>query len=162
VPIWVHDEVIRDNLIVNNRTAQVQGWFDIATERHWPKVMQTGKVEAGKAKDDWAAGYQAKKDGVPAGLSLEDLKITFEGNIYAFLPNQPFFIWGANWKRKQAFNDIPSLIQALGFENQRNQMIPPLPMDAATCDFRLPGDLFKAVNRVYPRGKIPDCVLGVR
>ena len=31
VPVWNHDEVIRDNLIANNRTAQVQGWFDIAT-----------------------------------------------------------------------------------------------------------------------------------
>ena len=56
VPIWNHDEVVRDNLVVNNRTAQVQGWFDIATERHWPRVMQTGEAGTGRAKADLAAG----------------------------------------------------------------------------------------------------------
>jgi hypothetical protein len=162
VAIWNHDEMIRDNIIANNVTAQVQGWFDIATERHWPKAMQTGKVEGGKAKEDWAAGYRAKKDGVPSGLSLEDLKITFQGNCYALTPNQPFFIWGANWKRKQEFKDLPSLTQALGFEDQRSRMLPPLPVDMAKRDFRLPSDLFKMMEHTYPQGKVPDCVLGVR
>lgn len=160
-PIWNHDEVIRDNLILNNRTAQVQGWFDIATERHWPKAMQTGKVEGGKAMEDWAAGYQAPKDGVPAGLSLEELKITFQGNIYALEPSQPFFIWGANWKRKQEFKDLPSLTKALGFEDQRSRILPPLPVDMAKRDFRLPKDHPAIAAGAYPQGKVPDCVLGV-
>ena len=120
VPVWNHDEVIRDNLFVNNRTAQVQGWFDIATDRHWPKAMQTGTVEQRKVRKD----APARPDLVPPGLALEDLKIAFHGNIYAFLPEQPFFVWGANWKRKQKFTDLPDLTEALGFEDKDSRLLP--------------------------------------
>lgn len=162
VPVWNHDEMIRNNLIVNNHSAQVQGWFDIATERHWPKAMQTGQVETGKAKENDAADYQARTDGVPVGLSLEDLKITFRGNFYALKPNQPFFVWGTNWKRKQAFKDLPSLTQAIGFEDPHSRILPSLTLDVANLDFRLPEDHPAITAGVYPQGKVPDCVLGVR
>ena len=161
-PVWVHDEVIRDNLIGQNRTAQVQGWFDIATQRHWPKAMQTAKVESGKPKTDVAAGFQARKDGVPPGLSLEDLKITFAGNFYALQSDQPLFIWGANWKRKQRFDDLAGLTKILGFEDPRSRTLPPLPVDVAGRDLRLPKDIFAVVERAYPQGPIPDCLLGAR
>jgi hypothetical protein len=161
-PIWNHDEVIRDNIILNNRTAQVQGWFDIATERHWPKAKQPTQAKGGKAKEDLAAGYQAGTDGVPAGLGLEDLRIVFQGNNYARNRNQPFFIWGANWKRTQEFKDLPSLNRSLGFEDARGRMLSGFPVDLARRDFRLPRDLFEAVKHAYPQGKIPDCTLGVR
>jgi len=162
VPVWNHDEMIRDNLIAQNLTAQVQGWFDIPTERHWPKAMQTCKAQGGKAKGDLAAGYQAQKDSVPTGLSLEDLRITFQGNIYALDPNQPFFIWGANWERNQKFKDLPSLTKALGFEDQRSRMLPALPMDVVNRDFRLLKDHPAVAAGAYPQGNVPDCVLGVR
>jgi len=162
VPVWNHDEIIQDNLIAQNVTAQVQGWFDIATERHWPKAMQTGKTGGGKAGADVAAGYQARKDLVPPGLALEDLKITFRGNIYALNPSQPFFIWGANWKRKQGFNGLETLSDALGFENSRSRIISALPMDVAQRDFRLPKDHPAIAAGAYPQGHVPDCVLGVR
>ena len=160
VPIWNHDVVIRDNLILNNRTTQVQGWFDIATERHWPKAMQTGRREGGKAKEDVAAGYQAKEDGVPAGLGLEDLKLPFQGNIYSLGASQPFFIWGANWKRKQEFKDLPSLTQVLGFEDHRSRILPPVPMDLAQRDFRVPKDLWTLIQHAYPKGEVPGVKLG--
>ncbi len=153
--------MIRNNLIVNNRNAQVQGWFDITTERHWPKTMQTGQVTGGAAKGDWAAGYQARKDGVPAGLSLEDLKITFQDNVYAHDPNQTFFIWGADWKRKQEFKDIPNLTKALGFEGQRSRMLPAFPVDVAKRDFRLSREFLALAQQAYPRGQVPDCALGI-
>ena len=162
VPIWNHDELIRDNLIAHNLTAQVQGWFDIGTERHWPKALQTGAVESSRAQADLAAGYQARKDEVPPGYTLEDLKITFQGNIYVLLPNQPFFIWGANWKRKQQFNDLPTLSNTLGFEDGRSRMLPPLTVDITQRDFRLPKDHPAITAGAYPQGKVPDCVLGVR
>lgn len=85
-----------------------------------------------------AAGYQAKEDGVPAGLSLEDLKLTFQGNIYSLEASQPFFIWGANWKRKQEFKDLPSLTQVLGFEDHRSRILPPVPVDMAKRDSACP------------------------
>lgn len=162
VPVWNHDEIIRDNLIAQNLTAQVQGWFDIDTERHWPKAMQTGKAEVGNAKQDLARGYQGRGDSIPAGLSLEDLKITFQGNFYALDPNQPFFIWGANWKRKQGFKDLPSVTKALGFEDQRSRVLPPLPVDVVKRDFRLLKDHPALAAGAYPRGNVPDCILGVR
>lgn len=161
VPIWNHDEVIHNNLIVNNHTAQVQGWFDIATERHWPKAIQTGHVAGGAAKDDWAAGYQSRRDGVPAGLSLEDLKITLQDNVYAHDPNQPLFIWGANWKRKQEFKDLPSLARALGFEGQRSRLLPAFPVDLAKRDFRLSREFLALARHAYPQGQVPDCALGI-
>ena len=153
--------MIRDNLIVHNRTAQVQGWFDIAGQRHWPKALQTSQAAGGTAKEDWAAGYQARKDGVPAGLTLEDLKITFQDNVYALDPKQPFFIWGANWKRKQEFKDIPSLTQALGFEGENSRMLAEFPVNVAQRDFRLPRTLLTLVQHAYPQGQVPDCVLGI-
>jgi len=165
VPVWNHDEVVRNNLFVSNRTAQVQGWFDINPERHWPRALQAGKVpegKEGKAHDDWAAGYQARKNGVPPGLTLEDLKISFQGNIYALEPNGPFFIWGTDWKRKEAFKDLPSLTRRLGFEDSRSALVPPVLFDSAQHDFRLPRDHPAITAGVYPQGKVPDCVLGMR
>jgi hypothetical protein len=161
VPVWNHDEVVRNNLLVNNHSAEVQGWFDIGTERHWPKAMQTGRGDKSKAREDVAAGYQARADGVPAGLSLEDLKITFQDNLYAHVPNQPFFIWGVDWKPKKMFKDIPSLIAALGFETQASQMLSAFQVDAAKRDFRLSKEFLEVVKQAYPQGKVPDCVMGI-
>lgn len=161
VAIWNHDELVRDNLIVNNRSGQVQGWFDIGTERHWPKAMQTGKGNTTKARDDVAAGYQARMDGVPAGLSLEDLKIRFLDNIYAVATNQPFFLWGVDWKPKKEFKDLPNLIRALGFETLRSQMLSSFPVNSEQRDFRLPKALFEIMKAAYPQGRIPDCAMGV-
>ena len=162
VAVWNHDEVVRDNLILNNRSAQVQGWFDIATERCWPLAMQTGKVKGGGAKDDVAADHLAKQDGVPAGLTLEKLEITFQGNLYAVAPNQRLFIWGANWKRHQEFKDLLILSRTLGFEGQRSRILTPLPLDMTARDFRLPAELLRNVKVCYPQGRVPGCVLGAR
>ncbi len=161
VAVWNHDEVVRNNLLVNNHSAEVQGWFDIDTERHWPKAMQTGKGDAKKAREDVAAGYQAKTDGVPAGLSLEDLKITFQDNVYAHTANQPFFIWGVDWKPRKMFKDVPSLIAALGFETQSSQMLSSFLVDVAKRDFRLPKEFLEIVKQAYPQGKVPDCAMGI-
>ncbi len=162
VPVWNHDEVIRHNLIANNHTAQVQGWFDIATERHWPKALQQRQAGGGQAGDDLAAAYKTLHDGVPPGLCLEELKLVFQGNIYALKPSQPFFIWGADWKRKQAFDNLPNLSQMLGFEDAQSKLLQQVPLDATRRDFRLSSDLLALVKPAYPQGNVPDCVLGVR
>jgi len=54
------------------------------------------------------------------------------------------------------------LTQALGLEDQRSQIIPPLPMDVDKRDFRLPRDVMKLVEPTYPQGQVPDCLLGPR
>jgi len=162
VAVWNHDEAVRDNMILNNRSAQVQGWFDIATERCWPLAMQAGKVKGGSAKDDMAADHLAKQDGVPADLTLEKLEITFQGNLYAVAPNQRLFIWGANWKRHQEFKDLLILSRTLGFEGQRSRILLSLPMDMSARDFRLPAVLLRNVKDCYPQGRVSGCVLGAR
>lgn len=162
-PIWIHDEVVRLNLIADNAVGQVQGWFDIATERHWPRALQSGAGgDNERAADDVAAPYQARKDGVPPGLALEDLNLVFNANCYAVQPGQPFFIWGANWKRKQAFAEVASVRAALGLEDARSQFVSTAGLDIARRDFRLPRDHPALQLGAYPRGPVPDCRLGVR
>ena len=118
-------------------------------------------MKAARPKKIGQPDYQARKDGVPAGLSLEDLKITFQGNVYALDPKQPLFIWGANWKRKQEFKDIASLNKTLRFEGQESRILPAFPVDLAKRDFRFPGELLTRVQHAYPRGRTPDCLLGI-
>jgi hypothetical protein len=121
--------------------------------------MQTGTVEERKARK----GAPARPDLVPPGLVLEDLKIAFHGNVYAFLPGQPCFVWGANWKRKQKFTDLPDLTRTLGFEDQESRDLPAFwAADSASRDFRLPQDLSSVAKRAYPWGTVPDCLLGHR
>ena len=72
------------------------------------------------------------------------------------------FIWDADWKRKQKFTDLPNLIKVLGFEDQSSRILPAIATDMAARDFRLPQELFDTVERAYPRGSVPDCLLGVR
>ena len=74
---------------------------------------------------------------------------------------QRFFIWGADWKRKQEFKDLPSLTMTLGFEGQKSRMLPALPVDIAKRDFRLPRELLTLVQHAYPQGQVPDCLLGI-
>jgi len=47
--------------------------------------------------------------------------------------------------------------QALGFEDTHSRILPPLPVDEAKRDFRLPLDHPAITAGVYPVGKIPDC-----
>lgn len=124
--------------------------------------MQTGKSRGGKAKADLAADYQARKDGASPGLGLEDLRIIFRGNIYALERDQPFFIWGADWERKREFKDFASLNEELGFEDHHQRLLPTLPVDVAKRDFRLSRDHPAIAAGAYPRGKVPDCILGLR
>jgi hypothetical protein len=44
VPIWNHDEVIRDNVLAYNVSSQVAGWFDVADERCWPNRVTDLKL----------------------------------------------------------------------------------------------------------------------
>ncbi len=80
--MWNHDQIVRHNVVAHNRDAQVWGWFDIADERHWPKAMQSEQA---------------------GDLSLEELRLTFENNLYCPASGQGLFHWGVSWKQHKKY-----------------------------------------------------------
>jgi len=84
-PVWNHDELIRHNLIVRNRDAQVWGWFDVNDNRHWPvgSPAKNGHVKAVTAQPEVIAGAYAANnlEGQPQGLTLEKQGLRFEHNV---------------------------------------------------------------------------------
>jgi len=99
-PIWNHDEVIRRNLLVFNRDAQVWGWFDMKDGRHWPARGAGTNAEVAIRPSGNADAYAATgNEGQPHGLTLEKLKLLFEDNVYFAGAGQGWFKWGVSWGR---------------------------------------------------------------
>jgi len=84
--IWNHEETIRHNIIVLNLDSQVWGWFDVNDGRAWPAEQGRGGPHGPtreNRKKDLSAAYVARgAQGQPTGLTLADLKIRFEENVY--------------------------------------------------------------------------------
>ncbi|MBI1390073.1 MAG: hypothetical protein GC154_16650 [bacterium] len=160
--VWNHDQIVRSNIIAYNRDAQTWGWFDISDERHWPRAMQENKTDGASAKDDRASEYK-DRDATkhPVGLSLEDLKIRFENNVYARLPGQELFNWGVTWKRNKRYASLDEVQQELNLE--RNSILSELDFSGDHAwDFRLPADSPVWAMEAYPRGEVPRVMLGKR
>ncbi len=161
VPVWNHDQIIRHNVIADNRDAQTWGWFDVTDERHWPAAMQEKKPDAGQAAQDQATAYGAKdKRGQPVGLSLKTLKFTFVGNLYTPADNGGLFHWGTSWRRNKAYPTLAAVRQKLGLE-QGSVVAPFTFADYLTRDFRVPAGSPALTMGCYPRGSVPDVQLGV-
>jgi hypothetical protein len=161
VPVWNHDETIRNNVIAYNRDAQSWGWFDINDERHWPAAMQEKKSEAGQATADNAKDYVAKTTaGQPVGLSLEKLKISFANNLYAPGDNGGLFNWGVQWKRNKKYAALDEVRRELSLE-QGSRVAPFIFRDYLARDFRVPAHSPALKMNCYPRGEVPGVRLGV-
>ena len=138
-PVWNHDEIVRNNVFAWNRDAQVWGWFDVPDERHWPKSMQTSQATS---------------------LSLEDLKLTFESNLYSPGPGQDLFNWGVTWKKNKRYDSLDevqkelSLAKGCKVAEFRTQ-------DYSSLDLRVPPDSPAMIMGCYPQGPIPSVRLGV-
>jgi hypothetical protein len=159
--IWNHDHVIRNNVLAYNRDAQTWGWFDISDGRHWPAALQEpGEKEKGRAAQDLAADYQAKDAaGAPTGLSLEKLKITFAGNLYAAQPWQGLFHWGVPWKRHKTYARLEDAQSELKLE-AGSRAAEFRFEDYLTRDFRVPADSPALKMGCYPTGDVPGVRLG--
>lgn len=145
-PIWTANQTIRNNVMADNRDAQVWGWFDVADGRHWPAAMQSPEEKQGDA-------------GEPAGLSLEKLKVAFEGNVYAAQPGRGLFNWGVAWKRHAKYADLERLRRELAIDTG-SVAEPFVYGDYPACDFRVPADSPAVKLGCYPRGEVPGALLG--
>ncbi|MHC4118178.1 MAG: right-handed parallel beta-helix repeat-containing protein [Planctomycetota bacterium] len=138
--IWNHHVTVRNNLLAYNRDAQVWGWFDIDDERHWPKSMQ-------------------KTANRKEGLSLNDLTLKFEGNLYRPGPGQGLFNWGVSWKRHEKYSDLDVVDRQLAFE--KGGRVGDIGLkDFRKLDLRVPAGSLALRMRCYPQGSIPGVRLG--
>jgi hypothetical protein len=119
-PVWNHDQLIRQNLIIYNREAQVWGWFDVKDNRHWPATNALPQQPPGSNRspsEDIAGAYTAKTNaGQPQGLTLELLHLRFEENVYFACPGQGWFAWGPTWGRHTAYNSLSEFQSSLGID----------------------------------------------
>jgi parallel beta-helix repeat protein len=163
-PVWNHDEVIRHNLLVFNRDAQVWAWFDVKDGRHWPAGKPADRKPDSAAlppPGDIAGPYAAKgSGGQPKELSLEKLRLRFESNIYFASPGQGGFNWGPSWARHKRYSTFAEFQSDLGVDRGSQELDPGF-ADVLQRDFRLTREMFVRVKECYPQGRVPEVQLGV-
>jgi hypothetical protein len=164
-PVWNHDQLIRRNLIVFNRDAQVGGWFDMKDNRHWPAGNQGASQQPGGATakpGDIAGPYAAKTaDGQPQELTLEKLRLRFENNVYYAAPGRGWFEWGPRWMRHKSYAGLGEFQSDLGID-RASQAIDPGFADLLQMDFRLRAETMALLKESYPQGPVPGVLLGER
>jgi hypothetical protein len=143
--IWNHDEQIRNNVIAYNREAQTRGWFGVSDQRHWPRKLQEANPQAAAAPI--------------AGVSLEALHFDLSHNVYARDDNQPLFVWGTNWLRHVDYSTIATIQSELNLE-KGSRLLPLTFHDFFKRDFRMSRQSPVFRMKCYPRGEVPDVVLG--
>jgi hypothetical protein len=163
-PVWNHDQLVRRNLIVFNRDAQVWGWFDVIDNRHWPARSAAAK-ETGTTPNarpgDIAGAYTAKtSDGQPEGLTLDKLRLRFENNLYFAAPGRGWFKWGTSWSRHQSYASLKEFQADLGID-ARSQVFEPGFADMLQLDFRMREETLSRLEESYPHGPVPGVALGV-
>ena len=162
-PVWNHDQVIRNNVFAYNRDAQVWGWFDIADERHWPRSMQEKQfvvTPSGVSSDAPSAGSgQALTGTLQTGLSLEDLNLTLESNLYRPAPGQGLFHWGVIWKKHKRYENLDDVRKELSLA-QGSRIAEFRVEDYFGLDFRVPADSPALKMGCYPQGTVPGLRLG--
>ncbi len=138
VPVWNHDEIIRHNLIVLNRDAQVWGWFDRPDNRHWPDPKTAEHPQ-----------------------NLGDLHLQFIGNIYYADRGQGLIGWGPTWSRHRNYARLADFQTELGID-QGGAVWEPKFANVAARDFRLPSSSPGPFRVAQPQGSVPGCSLGWR
>lgn len=164
-PVWNHDDLIRHNLIIRNRDAQVWGWFDVKDGRHWPSGSFTSAQPAGDAgpmRDDIAGAYGAKDHrGQPEGLTLEGLGLRFENNVYFAAPGQGWFQWGPAWARHKSYGNLSEFQSELHID-RGGQVLDPGFGDIRQLDLRLGVETAGLIGQNCPRGPVPGVLLGTK
>ena len=160
--VWNHDETIFHNIIACNRDAQVWGWFDMKDGRQWPATAGGPRPASSEAapQSDLAAKYvSTNTQGQPTGLTLEQLRIQFEDNLYYACSGQGWFEWGVTWGRHQSYPTLREFDETLRID-KRGEVLNPQFADPQARDFRLDSHIMSKLKSHYPRGEIPGAVLG--
>jgi len=157
VAVWNHDETIRHNIIALNRDAQVWGWFDVKDNRHWPASAARNHSSADSAEASRAWGTKSQ----PSGLTLPDLRLRFEQNVYFAGPGQGWFAWGVPWDRHESYSSLEAFQSALDLD-VGSRVADPQFHDPLSRDFRLSRQAMEQLKPCYPRGPVPGATLGVR
>ncbi len=162
-PVWNHDEVIRHNVIVFNRDAQVWGWFDIKDDRHWPADLvpsvPKGPDGAATKPGDVAGAYAARPaQGQPRDLTLEKLRLRFENNVYFAGPGHGGFNWGPTWARHKRYGGLAEFQADLGIDVGGRELDPRF-ASWLELDFRLGAESTELLQATYPRGPVPGAKL---
>ena len=162
-PIWNHDELIRHNIIAQNRDAQIWGWFDMKDGRQWPAKTAEGEGArtGNKSKpDDIAGAYAAKSSsGQSEGLTLEKLRLSFEENVYHAGPGQGCFEWGVTWGLHKSYATLSDFEAELGID-KGSRVLEPGFANLSGFDCRLSAEAMTALRQSYPQGPVPGVVLG--
>lgn len=153
-PVWNHDHIIRNNIIAYNRDAQVYGWFNQGDDRHLPSAITGAPL--------LKAGEIAKNDkGQPVGLTLENLNLRFENNLYFAYPNQGLIKWGPSWNKKyRQYLTIAEFQKELKID-KGGKILEPLFTDLISRDFRMSKKAMASFKNSYPQGTVPGVSLGV-
>lgn len=164
VPVWNHDEIIRNNIMAFNKGAQLRGWFDVPDGRHWPAAIRAtlpAKEATSASSADWAAGYQAKDNsGQPKDVTLDLLNLAIDHNCYWAEEGQAIFHWGTSWKYNVKYNNLATLSEALHFESE-GKIIDPAFNDWKNLDLRVRRNSALIKNHCYPQGEVPHVKLGI-
>lgn len=142
------------------------GWFDVKDNRHWPARLQTPPPTAAAGTTakpgDLAAAYLANtSDGQPQGLTLEQLRLRFETNVYFAALGQGGFNWGVTWARHQSYTNLAAFQSALGLDTG-SETLDVAFADPLRHDFRLRPEDMARLKESYPQGPVPGVVLGVQ
>jgi hypothetical protein len=158
VPVWNHDELIRRNMIVFNRDAQIWGWFDETDERHWPSGARTMEHLAQQAEK---TNPPDPSQSPPTSLTLKDLRLRFEDNVYFAGPGQGWFHWGVTWHRHKSYNGLEEFRRELLIDVGSKALEPPF-SDPLARDFRLSRAALNDLSPSYPQGPVPGIMLGAK
>ena len=165
-PIWNHDEVVRHNVFLNNKRAQINfGIKGINANRQVPQrllgspvLVEQGKKRALDAETKLAEDYVDKKYGLlqPKGLYLEKLNFVINGNVYWGGDNVPLMQWG----NLLIYRNLTDLRTTEGFEKD-GVVLNPQFADWKNLDLRIPAESPLLKMDCYPRGQVPRVKLGV-
>jgi len=154
--IWNHDEMIRHNIIAFNRDAQIWGWFDVRDNRHWPSDATANS--RGSSPPESTKAREVKQQ--PTGLTLPELRLRFEQNVYFPGPGQGCLEWGVTWGRHQSYPTLEAFQTALGLD-VGSRVLDPQFSDTLSRDFRLSRQAMNDLEPSYPHGPVPGVALGV-
>lgn len=157
-PIWVHNNVVKNNISAFNKNSQMRATFINKIDRMLPAAYQTGKSDSGKvdAMVQMAKDYEAKDEkGQPVGLSLEKLNIRVDNNIYWGDTIPDLYQWG-----DLKFQSLEQVRKDLRFD-ENSKIFDPMFADWENLDLRVPADSPLLRMGCYPKGEIPGVKLGV-